>query len=189
MDKLWMITFLSGCALLGLATSCQPDVTRPKVNAEESAEKKADATTAVAIIRGTQGNRVKGEVTFTVVDGGVKVVADFDGLKPGKHGFHIHEFGSCASPDGSSAGGHFNPDNQQHSEPDSEHRHAGDLGNVEANQQGHAHYERIDKVIQLNGPAGIIGRSVIIHAEEDDFKTQPTGNSGARLGCGIIEAR
>jgi Cu-Zn family superoxide dismutase len=125
-------------------------------------------------------------VTFTKVKGGVQIIADIDGLTPGKHGFHVHEFGDCGK-NGDAAGAHFNPTNQKHGGPDSPERHVGDFGNLEANSHGHAHYERIDKLIQLEGKNSIIGRSIMIHADEDDFTTQPTGASGARIGCGVIE--
>lgn len=142
---------------------------------------------ARAVLNPTKGNRAQGMVTFTQVDGGVSIVADIDYLEPGKHGFHIHEFGDCSAADGSSAGGHFNPKNTKHGSPEALERHAGDLGNVAANAKGHAHYERIDRVITLEGPDTIIGRSVVVHANEDDYKSQPAGNAGGRIACGVIE--
>ncbi len=141
---------------------------------------------AVATIHPTKGNAVHGEVTFTQTANGIHVIADIEGLKPGKHGFHVHEHGDCSAPDASSAGGHFNPTSQKHGAPEAHERHVGDLGNIEADNQGHAHYDRVDAVIALEGPNSIIGKSVIVHADPDDFKTQPTGNAGGRLGCGVI---
>jgi Cu-Zn family superoxide dismutase len=152
-----------------------------------SAEKGDKPKEAKAILNPTKGNRAQGVVTFTQVEGGVRVIADVDYLEPGKHGFHIHEYGDCSAPDGSSAGGHFNPKNTKHGAPDAVERHAGDLGNIAADGKGHAHYDRIDKVISLEGPDSIIGRSVIVHANPDDFTTQPTGNAGGRVACGVIE--
>lgn len=146
-----------------------------------------EITKASAFLHPTKGNNVQGTVSFTAVAEGVKVVADVNNLTPGKHGFHIHEYGDCSSPDGSSAGGHFNPGASKHGSPHSLERHAGDLGNIVADEKGHAHYEVIDKVIKLNGPDTIVGRSVIIHAQADDYTTQPTGNAGGRLACGVIE--
>ncbi len=142
---------------------------------------------AKAVLNPTKGNQAHGIVTFTLTNSGIKVVADIDGLKPGKHGFHIHEFGDCSAPDGSSAGGHYNPTKGKHAGPDDPHRHVGDLGNVVADSSGHAHYERVDRMLELNGPNAIVGRSVIVHADADDFTTQPTGNAGARIACGRIE--
>lgn len=142
---------------------------------------------AIVSITPTENNKVTGVVTFTVVHGGVKVIADVSGLSPGKHGFHVHEHGDCSSHDASSAGGHFNPTHKKHGGPDSHERHVGDLGNLDADATGRAHYDRVDKVISLNGPDSIIGKSIVIHAGEDDLKTDPSGNSGARIGCGKIE--
>jgi Cu-Zn family superoxide dismutase len=127
-----------------------------------------------------------GVVRFETVEHGVRVVADITGLAPGKHGFHIHEYGDCSSEDGSSAGGHFNPAGMPHSMPASEKRHAGDLGNIEADNSGKAHLDYVDAVISFTGPNSIVGRGVIVHEKEDDLKTQPTGNAGARLACGVI---
>ncbi|WP_039358819.1 superoxide dismutase family protein [Candidatus Protochlamydia amoebophila] len=141
---------------------------------------------AKAVVHGVNDNKVRGTVTFTKVSGGVKIIADVVGLTPGKHGFHIHEFGDCGK-NGEAAGAHFNPMNQKHGGPDSLERHVGDFGNLEADSHGHAHYERVDKFIELDGKNSIIGRSIMIHADEDDFKTQPSGASGARIGCGTIE--
>lgn len=147
----------------------------------------ATVTEAKAEVHSSSGSKVKGIVTFTQVNGGVKVVADFEGLTPGKHGFHIHEKGDCSAADASSAGGHYNPTNQPHGGPDSEKRHVGDLGNVVADASGKAHYEYVDKVISLNGDHSIVEKSVVIHQDPDDFTTQPSGNSGARIGCGVIQ--
>jgi superoxide dismutase, Cu-Zn family len=141
---------------------------------------------AVALISPTKGNSVHGVVTFEQTDSGVHVMANLSGLKPGKHGFHIHEFGDITSDDGSSAGGHFNPQGMPHSMPMSEKRHAGDMCNIIADENGNAHLDYIDKVMKLGGPHSIIGHAVIVHEKEDDFTTQPTGNAGARIGNGVI---
>ena len=146
----------------------------------------ATITEAKAEVHSSSGSKVKGVVTFTQVNGGVKIVADFEGLTPGKHGFHIHEKGDCSAADASSAGAHYNPTNQPHGGPDSEKRHVGDFGNVKADESGKAHYERIDTVISLNGDHSIVEKSVVIHQDPDDYVTQPSGNSGARVGCGVI---
>jgi Cu-Zn family superoxide dismutase len=142
--------------------------------------------TAICVVYPTQGNNVTGTVTFTRVEGGVKVVADLQGLSAGKHGIHIHECGDCTAADGTSAGGHFNPMSKTHGAPADVNRHEGDMGNIEADNTGKAHLEYIDNAISLDGEASIIGRSVIVHKNADDFKTQPTGNAGARVACGVI---
>lgn len=141
---------------------------------------------AVCVLYPTKGNETGGIVTFIQTKDGVKIVADVEGLTPGKHGFHIHQYGDISAPDGTSTGGHFNPTNKKHGSPDAEERHVGDLGNLIADDNGRAHYERLDKVISLNGPNSIIGRGIIVHAGEDDFVTQPTGNAGARVADGVI---
>lgn len=150
-------------------------------------ESKGEVKKAKCVLNPTQGNKVKGTVTFTSEDHGVKVVAEIEGLTPGKHGFHIHEFGDCSSADGTSAGSHFNPTQKGHGGPTDDIRHAGDMGNIHADENGKGHLEYLDHSISLEGEQSIIGKSMIIHANEDDFKTQPTGNAGARLACGVIE--
>ena len=99
---------------------------------------------------------------------------------------HIHEFGDCSAADATSAGGHFNPGKHPHAGPDMPMRHEGDLGNLTADAAGKAHYERVDKDLKLTGDDSIIGRSVIVHEKVDDLKTQPTGNAGARVACGVV---
>lgn len=144
---------------------------------------------ATALLQPTEGSRVRGLVTFSEVAGGVRVLGHMQGLDQPRHGFHIHEFGDCSAPDATSAGGHFNPDGSPHGGPDDPpgQRHVGDLGNIEASHDGTATYDRIDRVIQLRGPQSIIGKAVVVHAHEDDLRTDPTGESGERLACGVIE--
>ena len=149
-----------------------------------SSESKAHK--AVCVLNPTQGNTVSGTIIFTKTEGGVKIVADMQGLSKGKHGIHIHESGDCTAPDGASAGGHFNPMAKSHGAPMDAMRHAGDMGNIEADDSGKAHLEYIDNTISLDGEGSIIGRSVIVHKNEDDLKTQPTGNAGPRVACGVI---
>ena len=146
----------------------------------------ATITRAVAVLSPTKGNSVSGLVTFTKVEGGVKIVADVTGLTPGNHGFHVHEFGDCSAADATSAGGHFNPHHMQHGAPDAARRHAGDFGNLEADASGKVHYEHVDTTISLEGADSIIGHAVIVHEKADDLKSQPTGNAGARVACGVI---
>jgi len=141
---------------------------------------------AVCVLHPTEGNNVKGVVTFTRTDTGIKIVADVEGLTEGKHGFHIHQYGDCSKPDGTSAGGHFNPEDKKHGAPTDTERHVGDLGNLDAGADGRAHYERVDNVITFSGEHSIIGRGIIVHAGEDDLTSQPTGAAGARVACGVI---
>jgi len=148
----------------------------------------AGITKAVAVLHPTQGNNVSGTVYFSLTPKGIKVTADVMGLIPGQHGFHIHEYGDCTAPDGTSAGGHFNPENQPHAGPDQAKRHLGDLGNIEADSSGNAHYERTDIYLKFDGRDSIIGRGVIVHAGEDDLVSQPSGNAGPRIACGAVGA-
>lgn len=141
---------------------------------------------AVAVLHPTEGSQVTGTVVFTAMGEGVRIDAAVEGLEPGKHGFHIHQFGDCTAPDGTSAGGHYNPDGHPHAGPTKTPRHMGDLGNLEADAMGRAQYERRDDYVVLNGKNAILGRAVIVHAGEDDLSTQPTGAAGGRLACGVI---
>ena len=141
---------------------------------------------AIAVLHPTHGNHVEGTVTFTKSGNEIKIVADVTGLTPGKHGFHIHQYGDCSSPEGNSAGGHFNPTNSPHAGHDAAERHVGDLGNLEADASGKAHLELTDSMMTMSGEKSIIGRGVIVHEKEDDLKSQPVGNAGGRLACGVI---
>ncbi len=151
----------------------------------------AAPTTAIATIHNAKSvkEEITGTVTFTQADKGVRVVADVNGLKPGKHGFHIHQSADLSAPDLKSAGGHFNPGGEKHGGPDAEHHHAGDLGNLVADEKGHATLDRVFEGLSIAGEKdGVIGHSVVIHAGEDDLKSDPAGNSGARIAAGVIEA-
>jgi Cu-Zn family superoxide dismutase len=142
---------------------------------------------AIAVLHPTAGNKCQGKITFTQEGDSVKIVADVTGLTPGqKHAFHIHQFGDCSAPDAMSAGGHYNPESHEHGLLDKDKRHAGDLGNLQADDGGKAHYEITVKNITIAGTKNpIIGRGVIVHARPDDGG-QPVGNAGARIACGVI---
>lgn len=143
--------------------------------------------TAVTNLAPTKGNKVSGTVNFTQKGERVLVEARVSGLTPGAHGFHIHEKGNCTAPDASSAGAHFNPTGAAHGAPDAPARHAGDLGNLEADADGTAVYRAEIRGISLGtGEDSIIGRSVVVHASRDDLTSQPAGNAGARQACGLI---
>jgi Cu-Zn family superoxide dismutase len=147
----------------------------------------AASNTAVAVLRPTQGNTVEGKATFTTTDTGTRVRVHLTGLTPGKHAFHIHEKGDCSAPDAASAGGHFNPSSEPHAAPTDAHRHTGDLGNLEANKDGVADLDYTDPRASLDGANSILGKGVIVHSGPDDFVTQPTGNAGGRVACGVVE--
>lgn len=153
----------------------------------QNEEKSVAPLKAIAVLHPTAGNKVSGTVTFTEEADGVQVHAELTGLTPGNHGFHIHEFGDCSAADASSAGGHFNPTNKPHAGPDATERHVGDMGNVEADASGKAKLEYLDHQISLtNDQSSVIGRSVVVHAKADDLKSQPAGDSGPRIACGVI---
>lgn len=135
----------------------------------------------------TEGNEATGMVTFRRTGDGIAVTAHIEGLQPNQqHGFHIHQYGDCSAPDGTSAGGHFNPESTRHGGRDDDERHVGDLGNLESNENGEAQVEFIDDRLQMDGPHSILGRGVIVHAQADDLESQPTGDAGGRLSCGVI---
>ncbi len=141
----------------------------------------------VATIKPTAGNKCSGTVRFTEVDGSVYVYAELEGLTPNaKHAMHIHEFGDATGTDGTKAGGHYNPEGHQHGLPEAAMRHAGDLGNVQADANGKAVYRlTVDNVSMVGLKNPIIGRGVIVHAKTDDGG-QPVGNAGPRIGVGVI---
>ncbi len=142
-------------------------------------------TKAVAILTPTKGSEVSGRVTFTQSGHMVHVHAEIKGLRPGEHGFHVHEFGVW-SEDGMASGGHFNPEKHPHAGQASNKRHVGDLGNVKANDNGVAVLDLDDPHLTLHGAHSIIGRGLVVHAKADDLKTQPTGDAGGRLAVGVI---
>ena len=144
---------------------------------------------ATANLEPTKGNRAVGTVTFAERLGKVYVTAEVSGLAPNQeHGFHVHEKGDCSSGDGMSAGGHFNPDGKPHG-PQTAPHHAGDMPSLRADASGIAKASfALDDVTVAAGPKSVVGRGLIVHKDPDDFKTQPTGNAGARLACAVIRA-
>lgn len=171
------LIIISAC-ILWLMFGCGSRESSPPIGSE--------IRKAIAVLHPTEGNDVRGTVTFTLNRDGMQVEANLQGLQPGEHGFHIHEFGDCTAPDGTSAGGHFNPFGSQHGAPESAGRHVGDLGNIEVDEEGNARINKIDPLLTFEGPASIIGRAVIIHDKRDDLTSQPTGAAGPRLACGVI---
>jgi Cu-Zn family superoxide dismutase len=172
-----------------LASCASPDNGGPTPQTGESATEETTQRVAVAELQPTSGHDARGKVVFREVDDGVEVHAELESLAEGAHGFHVHEKGDCSAEDASSAGGHFAPHGSPHGAPDdpADQRHAGDLGNVMADAEGNAVYDRVDPLLSLSGEHSIVGRAVIVHAERDDLETQPTGAAGARVACGVIE--
>lgn len=151
-------------------------------------EKQSKDLNAICILQGTN---VSGVVRFRDNGEKTKIKFEIKGLKPGKHGFHVHEFGDLSNGC-VSAGAHFNPFNLKHGGPDKDIRHVGDLGNIIADSSGIAIGELEDSLIKLSGINSVIGRAMIVHEDEDDLGdgdsplSSTTGNAGARLACGII---
>jgi Cu-Zn family superoxide dismutase len=149
----------------------------------------SDAPRAAGSLESTKGSSVRGKVSFVQIGDKVRVTAKVTGLKPnGEFGFHIHEAGDCSSGDGMSAKGHFNPYGKAHSHAGTPERHAGDLTSLKSDGAGEANLTvDLDVITVAPGPASIVGRGLIVHAQPDDFKTQPTGNAGARSACAVIQ--
>ena len=145
---------------------------------------------ATAALQPTKGSKAFGEATFEQVGDKVRIVVFAQNLPPDRElGFHIHEAGDCSSGDGMSAKGHFNPHAKPHGDPKSAERHAGDLPALNAGKDGRAMIDvTVDIITVRPGPASVVNRGLIIHADPDDYKTQPTGNAGARIACGVIKS-
>ena len=143
---------------------------------------------ATAELKPASGSNTSGEARFEQIGNKVRVIVFVQGLKPEQeHGIHIHEAADC-SGDAMGTKGHFNPFNKPHGHPTSAERHAGDLPSLKAGKDGRAKIDaELDVITVTPGPASIIGRGIIVHAGPDDYKTQPTGNSGARIACGVIQ--
>jgi len=174
------------------APQAAPEAAAPTTEAPAASTTPAAGNSATATLAPTEGNDVKGALTFTVVDGKVHVVGEVTGLKPdSEHGFHIHEKGDCSAPDGMSAGGHFNPAGVSHGAITSDPHHGGDMPNIKADAQGVAKVDTpVSSNVNIGGDAAfdIVGKGLIVHADPDDYTTQPTGNAGGRLACAVIEA-
>jgi Cu-Zn family superoxide dismutase len=149
-----------------------------------------DGPKASATLEPTKGSTVRGNATFTQHGDKVRVVASVSGLKPnGEFGFHVHEAGDCSSGDGMSTKGHFNPHNKPHGQAGTAERHGGDLPSLKSDSAGNATLNaEVDMITVAPGASSVVGRGLIVHAQPDDFKTQPTGNAGARSACAVIRA-
>jgi superoxide dismutase, Cu-Zn family len=169
---------LAGASTLALLAGC----------AGMQGQDGADAT-ATAVLEPRSGSNVSGNLKFTQIGDVVRVTGEIRGHTKGPKGFHIHENGDCSAADGMSTGGHFNPDKHKHGGPYDPVKHGGDLGNVTFNDQGIAkvNFTVGDISVSSSRPDGIIGKAVIVHANQDDLKTDPTGNAGGRVACGVIK--
>lgn len=174
---------LATCAALGLAAcgTTPPQQPAPQAHAEHD---------AVANLASASGSLVSGRLqVMTMGANGVHIAGDIGGLAPGSsHGFHIHEKGDCSAADASSAGGHFNPAGNPHGRMDDGPHHAGDIDNIVANAQGVARVNmHVSGVTLGTGAANdVAGRAIVVHADPDDYASQPAGNAGKRVACGVI---
>ena len=145
---------------------------------------------AVAHIRGVNSNAINGAATFVEENGFIKLVVELREADTDKLAIHIHELGDCESSDGSSAGGHWNPTNEQHGKWGELPFHSGDIGNIDIDENGRGFFEMKDHFkrwsLSSSGNTNILGRAIIIHAGVDDMSSQPSGAAGARIGCGVI---
>lgn len=143
---------------------------------------------AVAQLAPVSGSSVSGTVNFTAepATGGLTLDITLAGLTPGSHGFHIHENGDCSAEDGTSAGGHYNPTDVDHGAPTDEVHHVGDMGNIVADENGSVDTKMVMNDLVLSGENSIIGKAVIVHGGEDDLTSQPSGDAGPRVACGVI---
>jgi Cu-Zn family superoxide dismutase len=161
----------------------------PADRADDATDEAPAVTSAVAVLHPTEGNAATGTVRFEATAVGVEITTELEGLSPGDHGFHVHEYGDCSALDGTSAGGHFNPEGVPHAGPDAAERHVGDLGNVTADSAGRVRSTWTDLVIALDGPHSIVGRAVVVHGGADDLTSQPSGAAGPRVACGVVGRR
>lgn len=171
-------TWLLAAACTGLAAGCTGS----------KGGTRYDDPSAIAVLAPTQGNAVRGAVDFVRSGNDVTVTANLSGFAPNStHGIHIHEAGDCSARDASSAGGHFNPSGSEHGGTSGAKRHGGDLGNVTADAEGNVMTTiKVDGIAFGTGTDSIVGRGLVVHANADDLKSQPAGNSGARIACGVI---
>lgn len=173
---------LAICPLLLLA-GCQDR------NASASTDLPPAEEAAIAQLEPASGSEVSGEVRFYPDGDNVIVSVNAEGLETGMHGFHIHETGDCSALDASSAGEHFAPQGHPHGSPTMEEQHhVGDMGNIRADGNGVAMTQMSLDTLSLDNPNSIVGKAVIIHAQADDLQTQPSGDSGDRVACGVIQA-
>jgi Cu-Zn family superoxide dismutase len=188
--SVWCAVLLAGAVF----ASCKKE--EPTVQETEAAATPAmEATPAPTLTNDIAGAQlagpggVTGVVTFTQEAGGVHLVARVQGAKAGMHGFHLHAGGSCAAPDFKSAGDHFNPTSATHGAPTASPHHAGDFGNLEVGADGTGQLDltSADLTIGGGGANDILGKAVIFHEGKDDLTTQPSGNSGARVACGVVQ--
>ncbi|HKC24001.1 MAG TPA: superoxide dismutase family protein [Thermoanaerobaculia bacterium] len=179
-----LVVILSALAFAACSSSSS---TTSTVAAPPAPAGAAAAPSAKADIEARSGSTVSGTATFTETGDGVRVSVDVSGAPEGVHAVHLHEKGDCSAPDATSAGGHFNPSGMPHGAPDAPNHHAGDFGNMTVGADGKGHVALTTRMLTVSaGPNSVLGRGIIVHAKADDLQTQPTGNAGGRIGCGVV---
>lgn len=178
-----MFKTLNYTCMVVLMTAALSDADDPANQNHNKSDAHSMLQSGVALMVPMQDSDVTGLIHLKQMDGFVHLSGRIEGLQPGQHGFHIHEFGDLTKRDGTSAGGHFNPEGHPHAGPDDEKRHAGDLGNVDADDSGVAEVDIRAEGLQLTS---VLGRSLVVHAKADDLKSQPSGDAGARKAVGVI---
>jgi superoxide dismutase, Cu-Zn family len=181
---------VTACSRDDVAPSEQREAQAPSEAVPEAAPA-APARDATVQLASTQGNTASGSLQLVQSPEGVRVSGTIQGLKPnGEFGFHFHEKGDCSAPDASSAGAHFNPAQKAHGNPAEGEHHVGDMLNVKSNAEGVAQVEATaaEATIGSGEPTDVLGKAVVVHENPDDYKTQPSGNSGKRIACGVIAA-
>lgn len=167
----------------------QPVTTPSSATSMPESQSQPQRNTAKATLEPTQGNRARGELLLSPDNYGLRITGEITGLKANaEHGFHVHERGDCSAPDANSAGEHFNPAGQPHGRPNGQPHHAGDMMNLVADAQGNAQVDiRLEHAtLGDGGDNDIMNRALVVHADPDDYTSQPAGNSGARIACGVI---
>lgn len=176
--------FLFGFCLLATSAGC------PSAQVKPGGGDPAAKAQAITTLEARSGSTITGDATFTQETEAVRVIVNVKSATPGEHGLHIHEKGDCSAADGASAGPHFNPQKMDHGGMEQSPRHAGDLGNITIAADGTGHLEALLQGITVTpGEMSVIGRAIVLHEKPDDLRTQPSGNSGARIGCGVIASK
>lgn len=191
MSSLPKATFAAALAIGLTACASAPSPTDAPPAAAPTTQNTSTAKQAIANLASASGSLVSGRLTLVPMGGGVHIRGDIGGLPPGSsHGFHIHEKGDCSAVDAASSGGHFNPAGKPHGRAGHGAHHAGDSDNLVADAQGVAHVDAHVEGVSLGGGASndILGRAIIVHANADDYSSQPAGNAGARVACGVIRS-